>query len=239
MNPTRALTRYSSFTKFASALAHGLFLPKATLFEDELEGVLLYFNDASTNHVISRGDIRKCLEWIYVSCWHAEPEESHAMWRIYGQSNEAVAMQTTEEGIRLAFLDEASGMHCYFDDVRYKHPEAADFRAPEPVEVLHYNKKPTHDEKATFAALFSYLKHSGYAFEKEVRLVAIDLNATIEKKNPFAGVRLPPDATRGMVRDVILHPKAAPWFEDLVGETLSRYGVAATVRKSTLAESGS
>lgn len=214
-----------------------MFVPKATLFQDELEGVLVYFNDASTNHVIPREAIRKCLEWVYVSCWHSEPEESHAMWRIYGESNEAVAIQTTERDIRLAWLDEASGMHSYLDDVRYKLPEAADLRVPEQVEVLHYNKKPTHDERATFAALFSFLKHSGYAFEKELRLVAIDVNATVKKKNPLSGIRLPLTATHELIRQVILHPAAAPWFEKLVVETLSRYGVKASVRRSTLVES--
>jgi hypothetical protein len=236
MDPARTLTRYCSFTKFASALAHGLFVPKATLFKDELEGVLLYFNDASTNQVIPRETIRKCLEWVYVSCWHAEPQESHAMWRIYGESNEAVAFQTTERKLRMAYFEAATGMHSYFDDIRYKHPEAADFRIAPAIEVLQKNTKPTHDEKATYAALFSFLKHSGYAFEKEARLVAIDLNATIEKINPSFGFAMPAAVTRELISDVILHPFAPKWFENLVMETVNQYGVTAKVRRSTLAE---
>ena len=61
--PKRLLTRYITFTKLISVLEHGLFIPKATLFEDELEGILYYFNEKSNiNHVISRESIRMCMD---------------------------------------------------------------------------------------------------------------------------------------------------------------------------------
>lgn len=76
------LTRCMRFESFASALAHGLFIPKAALFDDKLEGALRYFNADRATSVMTREEIRRCLEWVYVSCWYARSPESHAMWRL-------------------------------------------------------------------------------------------------------------------------------------------------------------
>ena len=110
MNLHRTLTRYTSFTWLVSTIEHGLFLPKATLFKDELEGVLPYFREVDARHVISRDEIRACMDWIYVSCWHSEPHECHAMWQIYGPSKEAIAIQTTELELRIAYNESATKM---------------------------------------------------------------------------------------------------------------------------------
>lgn len=59
MKSDKMLTRYISFTKLISTIEQGLFIPKATLFEDEFEGVLDCFDEQDdTAHVISRREIR-------------------------------------------------------------------------------------------------------------------------------------------------------------------------------------
>ena len=210
---------------------------KASSFQDELEGVLQYMNEGpSKNHVISRETIRQCLDWVYVSCWYAEPVESHAMWQLYGKSTEAVAIETSEQWLRMAYFRAATRMQTYLEDVRYTHPGAADFGKAPPVLVLQKNQDPIFDTRAVFAALFSYLKHTGYSFEKEARLVIVDPKANADVRNPEPGYTLPVDATREIVREVILHPSASSWFENLVVDTVRRYGVDAKVRRSMLAE---
>lgn len=237
MNPHRTITRYTGFSAFLSTIENGLFLSKAALFKDELEGILPYFRDTEDNHVISRDDIRACLDWIYVSCWHTEPHECHAMWQIYGASSEAVAIQTTEIELRVAYIRSKLGMHSYLDMVNYKNPDSEDIKKPSPVTVF-INKTPTCiDSKAVYAALFSFMKHLGYSYERELRLVAIDKVAECSKKNPLFGVHLSPEATRLMIKRIIIHPSASLWFEDLVKNIVrNRYDLDIEIVRSTLAE---
>jgi len=237
MSPHLTITRYTGFTGFLSTIENGLFLPKATLFKDELEGILPYFQDTDENHVISREDIRSCMEWIYISCWHTEPHECHAMWQIYGATTEAVAIQTTEIELRLAYIRSKLGMHTYLDTVKYKDPESEDVKKPNPVTVF-TNKAPAcSDSKAIYAALFSFMKHLGYSYERELRLVAIDKDAKCSSKNTSPGIYLSSEATRSMIKRVIIHPFAPSWFEKLVKTIIQkRYKLNIEIIKSTLAD---
>lgn len=238
MNPDRVLTRYISFTKLISLIEQGLFIPKATLFQDELEGILPYFNDSEGDHVISKNEIRGLMDWIYVSCWHAQPHECHAMWKIYGESSEAVAIQTTERDLLHAYIKSNHGFYTYFDDVSYKNPSEKGFKDPRPVTVINPTQDTTYDGKATYAALFSYMKHIGYEYEKEVRLVAIDSNATSTQNNTQDGFSLPAEETQKIIKQILVHPCAPAWFESLVDELVNtKYKMNIKILRSSLQES--
>lgn len=237
MNRTLTITRYISFVGLISTIEDGLFIPKGTLFNDELEGILPYYNSTDKVHVISRKDIRKCMEWIYISCWHTEPHECHAMWKIYGQSNEAVAIQTTELDLRLAFMKSGLDMQSYLDSVNYKNPETEDFKKPCPVEVLTNKSHASCDSKAIYAALLSFIKHLGYSYEKELRLVVVDKQADCNRENSLQGIYIPQKLTREMIKRIIIHPFSKPWFEELVRSIVKeRYEMSADIVKSTLTE---
>jgi Protein of unknown function (DUF2971) len=237
MNPTRVLTRYMPFLKLLSILEHGFFIPKATLFSDELEGVLPYFREINVEHGITREEIKKAMDWVYISCWHSEPHECHAMWQIYGQSSEAIAIQTTEFDLKLEYFESKTNMHAYLDEVEYKKHEDKKFSEPKPVVVLQSNEANSMRLHANFAALFSYLKHSGYWYEREMRLVAIDPNACIEKTNPSDGYRLPVSQTKSMIKNILIHPNSPVWFENLVKDVVKyRYQMSVSVLRSSLSE---
>lgn len=238
MNPNKTLTRYSSFTKLVSTIEQGLFIPKATLFQDDLEGVLPYFREENNkNNVISREEIRACMDWVYISCWHSEQHECHAMWQVYGISNEAVAIQTTESALLGAYLESKIGMHTYFDEVKYKNPDKDGFRTPESIRVFNNIETTSYDGRATHAALFSFMKHIGFGYEKETRLVAIDPNASCIEKNASEGFSLPAIITRNMIKRVLIHHSAPNWFELMVKELITtKYEMDVEVLRSSLAE---
>jgi len=229
------LTRYVRFASFASTLAHGLFIPKATLFDDKLEGVLHYFNADPATSGMTREEIRRCLEWVYVSCWYARSPESHAMWRLYGgRHDEAIAIQTSATQLRIASF-ELGRMHSNFDAVRYEEPESQlGSRIFPRIEKLWDGPTPG---RTIYAALFSFVKHVGYEFEQEVRLVSVDPDAQPDLENPRQGVYLDPTKTREMIRRIIVGPRAPDWLLELTRDLATRYGVDhAEIRRSSLDE---
>lgn len=229
------LTRYMRFASFASTLAHGLFIPKATLFDDKLEGVLHYFNTDQATAGMTREEIRRCLEWVYVSCWYSRSPESHAMWRLYGgRHDEAIAIQTSATQLRIA-SSVLNRMHSSFDAVRYEEPEPhIGTRIGPGIERLWDGQTPG---RTIYASLFAFVKHVGYEFEQEVRLVSVDSDAQPEHENPRHGVRLDPAETREMIRNIIVGPRAPDWLLELTRDLATQYGVEhAVVRRSSLDE---
>jgi hypothetical protein len=227
------LTRYMRFASFESAITHGLFIPKATLFDDRFEGVLHYFNADPATAPMSRDEIRRCLEWVYVSCWYSRSPESHAMWRIYGgRDDEAIAIQTSPRQLRSA-CESLRAMHTNFGAVQYEEPGPnLAKKVAESIEKLWDAGTPG---LTIYAALFSFAKHVGYQFEHEVRLVAVDPSAQVGQVNEKSGVRLEPIATREMIRSVILGPRAPDWLFDLTRDLCSRHGLhSAVIRRSSL-----
>jgi hypothetical protein len=237
-NPNRLLTRYMSLTKLLSFLEFGLFIPKATLFEDELEGVLYYFGEDKTiNHIISRDSIRSCMDWIYISCWHLDEVESHAMWKIYGASSESVAIRTTEADFKYAYFSLKTNMHTYFDSVRYKNPTQDNIKDLGSIFVLNNVNVSTYESTATYAAHLSFMKHVGFSFENEARLIAIDPNANSRLKNNAQGISISNVESQGMIKEVLIHPYAPVWFEKLVIDILcNRYGLNVPVYRSVLVD---
>jgi len=218
-------------------LEHGLFIPKATLFDDKLEGVLHYFNTDQHTSVMSRDEIRRCLEWVYVSCWCARSPESHAMWRVYGgRYDEAIAIQTSERQLRIASYG-LRHMYSSLDTVRYEEPEPRlGSRIGPEIARLWDGQTPG---LTIYAALFSFVKHVGYEFEQEVRLVSVDPEAQPDRENPKPGVRLNPVETREMIRNIIVGPRAPDWLLELTRDLAARYGVNhVVIRRSSLDEEG-
>ncbi len=58
------ITRYMSMPQFVAFLSQGLFIPKATMFDDDREGLarMLYIEERTTKH-----EIDWAKEWTYIS----------------------------------------------------------------------------------------------------------------------------------------------------------------------------
>jgi len=115
------------FTKFVSILGtKQLFFCRSDLFEDPFEGSLPTANITLREHAYkdmpegimnSLPAIRKWFrEWTYISCWHANEYESAAMWKLYTQTNEAVAIETDYETLASVLPNNTLlGMVSYID----------------------------------------------------------------------------------------------------------------------------
>ena len=95
--------RYMDFSKFVEILDRkSLFFTRSDKFEDKFEGSYPKANFDSSNKnyqedflVWSKKVRERIRPYMLINCWHINQCESSAMWKLYSQCNEAIAIQTT------------------------------------------------------------------------------------------------------------------------------------------------
>lgn len=229
------LTRYISFVKLISMLEQGFFIPKTNLFIDDWEGSLHLFNGEEDSFQ-TKERLRSARDWIYVSCWHLDEPESHAMWNSYGQTNDSLAIQTTHQDFKLAYHHSKTNMLAYFDKVRYQEPDSAQrLYNNQPVRRWYNDEFPVSDPIFSYLPLQLYHKHKAFSFENEARLVLVDNDATLENNNKKLGLHLSIQDSREMIKKIILHPNSSAWFEDTVRKLINdTYKLDIPIWKSSL-----
>ena len=103
----RTIWRYVDFTKFVSLLeTQKLFFARADQFEDPYEGSwssagVRLLRDPAQNGGLPSHAVEQLVAYsgvqqkeMFISCWYANESESAAMWKLYLQSNEGVAIRT-------------------------------------------------------------------------------------------------------------------------------------------------
>ena len=219
------LWRYMDIAKFISMLEQeAIWLARADTFGDKHEGrfpnemrdytIKVYegFEDKTNSPVKDAEDFQDYLvKNTFISCWHHNLEENMVMWEIYGKDKNAIAIQTTVEGIR-DNIDSSSlsGHALIFKDVIYKN-------ADEISGVLLYED-----------CFFRKRRH--FSFEREVR-ISLDTysHENPTKNNPY-GYKLPVFLS-GMIDKVLVHPDSSGWFLDAVNSVTSKYELHAPVEK--------
>src|ERR1700730_17975937 len=131
-NDGEALWRYVDFAKFAWMLEQkALFFPRVSTFEDKYEGA---FPDAQLPYKRTFGPLLGTPEGMpgeaearhdkqmrdkakmfrdrtFVSCWHLNEGESAAMWKIYSQHKEGIAIRTTFGDLKRCFTKNGPPVH--------------------------------------------------------------------------------------------------------------------------------
>lgn len=222
------LRRYINFEKFVYLLKDGLFCPKSSLFEDQWEGLIaLPDRQNDDRYIINFSQAR---EWIYVSCWHMETAESYAMWKIYGEHQYSVCIETTKSKLEQLFHKYDSAYAIYSGKVDYYRP----YDAAKPVSFEVLRESTIILEKGIWPyATNHFQKHEAYSFEEEYRLVIIDEGFNWDTRNELHGITLKIEP-KEIIEGVIISPRAADWFYDVVEDVLSKYSLSLTVRKSNL-----
>jgi hypothetical protein len=231
-NNEARLWRYMDFTKFVSLLVtKKLYFSRADRFEDPFEGSYPQMNVRSRvepyenapqitesmrkeTAALRSSLARRFREWTYVSCWHANEQESAAMWKLYAQTNEAVAIESNYQTLAEVLPDNVFlGLVNYIDYESEWLPEGNSFYP-----FMHKRKSFEH--------------------EREVRAVVQEypINESIfsvDLQNPNLGLQINIDLSK-LVKYVHVSPTAPEWFEDLVRETSNQFGFSFEVRKSSL-----
>jgi hypothetical protein len=226
--------RYMDFTKFVDILVHsGLFFSRCDLFEDQFEGSvtrathetrvkdLLELGDDKSAEMseklsVELSDLRKWLRGLpFVNCWHMNEYESVAMWKLYSQAKEAIAIVSTYKRLR-ACLDETFWV--------------------EQVQYIDYDRDIIPSGNLMYPFVF---KRRSFAHERELRAFTanipatadnrLDLSATPSAAGIWVAVRL-----NELIETVHVAPMSAPWFVDLVREISKKYELLAPVKQSSL-----
>lgn len=215
------------FTKFVGLLENrSLFFARSDQFDDPYEGAwsragVAMLRDPATSGGLPPDAVDQILmatanfrQQMFISCWVASEHESAAMWKLYLQTSEGVAVCTDHDTL-VAALDR-SPLRARTTMVRY----------------VDYDKTPI-----PFGNLFFPFVHKrlSFAHENELRAVvwsAEDINKT----------QITPEATgvtidvlpEELIKSVHVAPTARKWFGQLVERILRRYGYSIPVVRSTL-----
>ena len=221
------LWRYMDLTKFLSLLENrSLFFPRADQFDDPYEGALsratvALLRDPATNGGLPLEVVEQMIEnserhrrGMFISCWFASEHESAAMWKLYLQSPEGIAIQTDHDALAAAI--DNSPLSARTTMVKY----------------VDYDKVPI-----PLGNLFFPFVHKRLSFAHEAELRAIiwsfeDVNKPqIPEDSTSVQIAVLPEE---LIKAVHVAPTAPKWFGKLVEQLLRRYSLAIPVVRSSL-----
>jgi hypothetical protein len=237
--------RYMDFTKFVSLLEEkSLFFCRADLLGDAYEGSypesfveqhLKLFG--CTKDAISPsagkflhflGSFRKV---IGISSWHVSPYESAAMWRLYLQNSEGIAVRSTYERLRASIEPSCHRVHIGL------------------VKYIDFKSYQLQSENLNFFEPY-LLKRLSYEHEREIRAIAVRapasakdgsytgaLSEELHSKDPIpnGGLKVECDVSK-LIEAVHIAPSAPSWFYGLMQSVMSRYEINAELLQSQLSE---
>ncbi|MFZ7128143.1 MAG: DUF2971 domain-containing protein [Desulfobacterales bacterium] len=232
------ITRYMPLDKFLAFLTNGLFVPSVKILgDDKWEGLLILRKVKKESRANYMAMFRTVSQWVYVSCWHKEDQESYGMWKIYGRDANAIAIQTTTDKLKEAYRKSQQNTLAYLDDVVYLNPSNPDLlQIPFGRNVISRFADRMTNLFPIILAFF--VKHNAYEFEKEVRLVALDKdyneNESKGNKNSKKNILIDWKKVPDFIESIRLSPSAETWFRNIVKDILEKYDIAAPIVESDL-----
>lgn len=243
-NKNQKIWRYLDFTKFVDLLAtSSVHFTRADLFTDKFEGSITAptakkrdeIMRAITEDTIKREESHKInfykndpylieqykrlmqqYKWrIAINCWHMNDFESAAMWKVYLQSKEGIAIQSTYS--RLVNTINNVEMSVKVGVVDYKDYD--------------------NDEMEVGNVMIPYLhKLRSFEHEKELRMIIQSHHVPKAKPKevfPKSGYKIKINLN-SLIEAVYISPDSQQWFTTLVENVVSRYGYNFPIKNSWL-----
>ena len=230
------LWRYMGFTKYVSLLEkQALFFARADKLGDPFEGSYSKLNEALRPIFMQRayGDkeipegtlenfadsMKRIRQSVLINCWHQNPYESAAMWKLYAREEDGIAIKSDFNSFKTSFTcsqDIYIGTVSYVDYENFFIPEQNDFSR-----YLH--------------------KRKSFAHEHEVRAI----NSRFPNQDDAVSMQLYQDRISGtyyevdlslLILQVVVAPFAPDWFLELVKSVTALYDFNFPVDKSTQAD---
>lgn len=239
ITPTDETTiwRYMDLTKLLSILEDKtLFFTRSDGFEDDYEGSLPKenFEEQKAQRVlehsfakpwaISDGEYTKNLNRYFgISCWHNNPVESAAMWKLYLSSGDGIVIKSTVKRLKDCISDDHN---VYIGQVEYHNYD---------------------DEKIDFSNYFSlYLsKRKSFMHEQEIRAMIFlppksivlpgqPLTHDYKTQSIIGGIPLNIKPST-LIEEIHVSPKTPAWFLKLVKDIVKkRYHLDVEVTNSEM-----
>ena len=208
--------KYLDLSKFLDMLlSKRLFMSRSDKFEDEYEGTFSEptfeeIKKIAANNPKFLDYYKSHREKVVISSWHINEYESFAMWQIFTQNSEGLAIQSTIGRLQKA-MDVEKDFNQYIGEVNY----------------IDYKKEYIPFDDMFFPFLF---KRKSFQYEREVRIIA-DLSEHDIKIND--GLKIEVDIDQ-LIEKIYIHPKSENWYKKLVIELVDKLGFDFEIEKSDL-----
>lgn len=224
------LWRYMDFTKLVSTLStQSMFFCRADNFRDKHEGKIFAYTDeiaaASIDRVLKASSlsqqvkddvladissIKKMLfaqmdierTRAFINCWHLNDYESAAMWDLYSNGREGIAIQTTYNRLQKSLNN--CEEEVFIGKVKYM----------DHIKENNFNRNFVEP-------LFT--KRVSFSHENEVRLVYVNPTYDEYKENVL-GKNIKMNLI-DLIENVYIYPNAAPWFVEVVNVVLEKFNI--------------
>ena len=215
-DPDTIVWKYLDLSKFLDLLmSQQLFMSRSDKFEDQYEGTFSEptyeeIKKLSVNNPEFLEYYKTHREKVAISSWHINEYESFAMWQIFTQNSEGLAIQSTIGRLQNALIPEKK-IEQFIGEVNY----------------IDYKKEYIPFDDLFFPFLF---KRKSFQYEREVRIIS-DISASNIKIND--GMKIDVDICQ-LIEKIYIHPKSENWYKNLVIELVSKLGFDFTIEKSDL-----
>lgn len=215
-DPNTIVWKYLDLSKFLDLLmSQKLFMSRSDKFEDQYEGT---FSEPTFEEIkklsINNPDFldyyKTHRERVAISSWHINEYESFAMWQIFTQNSEGLAIQSTIGRLQNALHPETN-FNQYIGEVNY----------------IDYKKEYIPFDDMFFPFLF---KRKSFQYEREVRIISDVADNTIKIND---GLKINVDINE-LIEKIYIHPKSENWYKNLVIQLVKQLGFNFTIEKSDL-----
>jgi hypothetical protein len=215
-DPDTIVWKYLDLSKFLDLLmSQKIFMSRSDKFEDQYEGT---FSEPTFEEIrklsIDNPDFlnyyKSHREKVAISSWHINEYESFAMWQIFTQNSEGLAIQSTIGRLQNALKPETN-FDQHIGEVNY----------------IDYKKEYIPFDDMFFPFLF---KRKSFQYEREVRIIT----DTGENKITLnEGLKINVDISQ-LIEKIYIHPKSENWYKNLVIQLVKQLGFDFTIEKSDL-----
>lgn len=215
-DPNTIVWKYLDLSKFLDLLlSQQLFMSRSDKFEDQYEGT---FSEPTYEEIKKLSEnnpeflkyYKSHREKVVVSSWHINEYESFAMWQIFTQNSEGLAIQSTIGRLQKA-LEVELNYKQYIGEVNY----------------IDYKKEYIPFDDMFFPFLF---KRKSFQYEREIRVISDVSEHGLQIDN---GLKVNV-AINDLIEKIYIHPKSENWYKKLVIEVVSKLGYSIEIEKSDL-----
>ena len=215
-DPNTIVWKYLDLSKFLELLlSQKLFMSRSDKFEDQYEGTFSEptyeeIKKLSINNPEFLDYYKTHRQKVVISSWHINEYESFAMWQIFTQNSEGLAIQSTIGRLQKAVIPEKNHIQ-YIGEVNY----------------IDYKKEYIPFDDMFFPFLF---KRKSFQYEREVRIISDTSSSNIKIND---GMKIDVDINQ-LIEKIYIHPKSENWYKNLVIELVSKLGYDIKIEKSDL-----
>jgi hypothetical protein len=215
-DPDTIVWKYLDLSKFLDLLmSKKLFMSRSDKFEDQYEGT---FSEPTFEEIkklsINNPDFLQYYkthrEKVAISSWHINEYESFAMWQIFTQNSEGLAIQSTIGRLQNALIPE-NNYKQFIGEVNY----------------IDYKKEYIPFDDMFFPFLF---KRKSFQYEREVRIIT---DVAENKMTLNDGLKINVDIDQ-LIEKIYIHPKSENWYKNLVIQLVKQLEFDFAIEKSDL-----